>query len=254
MLPKCKVIRKRGINHWWGVQSIHTIRILKCFLYLGRSLSSLYLSISLEHELKNFKWRILHVYTIFNRIKLTIWTICAFRVLNNNVLSLLHFNILVSVTTYGLCVPWGHMKPSNTINFGWFVLFWKHQHFPCFKLIKTAILICGFITQLTAYLLFSTFRSDKYFAWIVNKYVIFFDNDCMMFGNESTRNKINKIKQYYIVVLILHSCLLSILYVLFITKWDIRKREDFFKFYTVTISYNGTQFSWFCKFLEMFNI
>ena len=107
---------------------------------------------------------------------------------------------------------------------------------------------------MTAYLLFSTFRSDKYFAWIVNKYVIFFDNDCMMFGNESTRNKINKIKQYYIVVLILHNCLLSMLYVLFITKWDIRKREDFFKFYTVTISDNGTQYSWFCKFLEMFNI
>ena len=64
-----------------------------------------------------------------------------------------------------------------------------------------------------------------------------------MSGNESTRNKINKIKQYYIAVLILHSCLLSMWYVLFITKWDIRKREDFFKFYTVTISYNGTQFS-----------
>ena len=97
-------------------------------------------------------------------------------------------------------------------------------------------------------------RFDKYCEWIVNKYVIYLDNDCMMFGNESTRNKINKIKQYYIVVLILHSCLLSMWYVLFITKWDIRKREDFFKFYTVTISYNGTQFSWFCKFLEMFNI
>ena len=109
-------------------------------------------------------------------------------------------------------------------------------------------------TNLTAYLLFSTFRSDKYCEWIVNTYVIFCDNDCMMLGNESTRNKINKIKQYYIVVLILHSCLLSMWYVLFITKWDIRKREDFFKFYTVTISYNGTQFSWFCKFLEMFNI
>ena len=47
----------------------------------------------------------------------------------------------------------------------------------------------------------------------------------MMLGNESTRNKINKIEPYYIVVLILHSCLLSIWYVLFITKWDIRKRE-----------------------------
>ena len=100
---------------------------------------------------------------------------------------------------------------------------------------------------MTAYLLFSTFRCDKYCEWIVNKYVIFLDNDCMMFGNEPTRNKINKIKQYYIVVLILHSCLLSMWYVLFITKWDIRKREDFFKFYTVTIFYNGTQFSWFCS-------
>ena len=107
---------------------------------------------------------------------------------------------------------------------------------------------------LTAYLLFSTLRSDKYCEWIVNKYVIFCDNYCMMLGNESSRNKINKIKQYYIVVLILHSCLLSIWYVLFITKWDIRKRESFFKFFTVTISYNGTQFSWFCKFLEIFNI
>ena len=109
-------------------------------------------------------------------------------------------------------------------------------------------------SYLTAYLLFSTFRSDKYCEWKVNKYVIFCDNDCMKLGNESTRNKINKIKQCYIVVLILHSCLLSMWYVLFITKWDIRKREYFFKFYTDTISYNGTQFSWFCKFLEMFNI
>ena len=73
----------------------------------------------------------------------------------------------------------------------------------------------------------------------------------MMLGNESTRNKINKIKPYYIVVLILHSCLLSMWYVLFITKWDTRKRENFFKFYTVTILYNGTKFvdfvsSWKC--------
>ena len=105
--------------------------------------------------------------------------------------------------------------------------------------------------SMTAYLLFSSFRSDKYCEWIVNQYVIFCENDCMMLGNESTRNKINKIKPYYIVVLILHSCLLSMWYVLFITKWDIRKRENFFKFYTVTILYNGTQFvdfvsSWKC--------
>ena len=70
-----------------------------------------------------------------------------------------------------------------------------------------------------------------------------FDNDCVMLGNESTRNKINKIKQYYIVVLLLHSFLLSMWYVLFITKWDSGKRENFFKFYTVTISYNGIKFS-----------
>ena len=107
---------------------------------------------------------------------------------------------------------------------------------------------------MTAYLLFSTFRSDIYCEWKVNKYAIFCDNDCMMLGNESTQNKINKIKQFYIVVLIWHNCLLSMLYVLFIIKWDIRTGEDFFKFCTVTISYNETQFSWFCKFLEMFNI
>ena len=107
---------------------------------------------------------------------------------------------------------------------------------------------------MTAYLLFSTFRYDKYCEWIVNKYVIFCDNDCMMLGNESTWNKINKITQYYIVVLILHSCLLSMGYVFLITKWDIRKMENFFKFYTVTISYNATQLSWLCKFLEIFNI
>ena len=83
--------------------------------------------------------------------------------------------------------------------------------------------------DMTAYLLISTFRSDKYCEWIVNKYVIFFVNDSMMLGNESTRNKINKLKQYYIVVLILHSFLLSMWYVLFITKWDIRKRENFFQ-------------------------
>ena len=109
-------------------------------------------------------------------------------------------------------------------------------------------------TYTTAYLLFSSVRSDKYCEWIVNQYVIFCENDCMMLGNESTRNKINKIKPYYIFVLILHSCLLSMWYVLFITKWDIRKRENFFKFYTVTIWYNGTQISWFCKFLEKFTI
>ena len=127
----------------------------------------------------------------------------------------------------------------------------------CFLNWKCTIILSMYWTKewlhVTAYLLFSTFRSDKDCEWIVNKYVIFCDNDCMMMGNESTRNKINKIKQYYLVVLILHSCLLSIWYVLLITKWDIRKREDFFKFYTITISYNGTKFSWFCKFLEMFN-
>ena len=66
----------------------------------------------------------------------------------------------------------------------------------------------------------------------------------MKLGNESTRNKINKFKQCYIVVLILHSCLLSMWYVLFITKWDIRKREYFFKFYTDTISYSTAQVDW----------
>ena len=122
------------------------------------------------------------------------------------------------------------------------------------NLLTTHILNPTSYDKMTAYLLFRTFRSDKYCEWIVNKYVIFCDNDCMMLGNESTRNKINKIKQYYIVVLILQSCLISMWYVLYITKWDIRKREELFKFYTVTISYNGTQFSWFCKFLETFNI
>ena len=129
----------------------------------------------------------------------------------------------------------------------------KFTTFPT-KLIKYLHNLIEIYMYMTAYLLFSTFRSDEYCEWIVNKYVIFFDNDCMILGNESPRNKINKIKQCYIVVLILHSCLLSMWYILFITKWDIRKREDFFKFYTVTSSNNGTQFSWFCKFLEMFNI
>ena len=54
--------------------------------------------------------------------------------------------------------------------------------------------------DMTAYLLFSTFRSNKYCEWIVNKYVIFFDNDCMILGIESLGNKLNKIKQCYIVV------------------------------------------------------
>ena len=43
----------------------------------------------------------------------------------------LYFNYLVSVTAGGPVSPRGHMKPSSTVDFGWFVAFWEHQNCPC---------------------------------------------------------------------------------------------------------------------------
>ena len=47
-----------------------------------------------------------------------------------------HFTHLVSVTVGGPESPWGHMQPSTTVDFSWFVAFWEHQHFPCWNLLK----------------------------------------------------------------------------------------------------------------------
>ena len=44
-----------------------------------------------------------------------------------------HFTHLVSVTAGGPESPWGHMQPSSTVDFSWFVAFREHQHFPCWK-------------------------------------------------------------------------------------------------------------------------
>ena len=39
-----------------------------------------------------------------------------------------HFTHLVSVTAGGPKSPWGHMQPSSTVDFSWFVAFREHQH------------------------------------------------------------------------------------------------------------------------------
>ena len=52
----------------------------------------------------------------------------------------LYFNYLVSVTAGGPASPRGHMKPSSTVVFGWFVAFWEHQIFAFTKLIEIVIL------------------------------------------------------------------------------------------------------------------
>ena len=41
----------------------------------------------------------------------------------------LYFNYLVSITAGGPLSPRGHMQPSSTVDFGWFVAFWEHQKF-----------------------------------------------------------------------------------------------------------------------------
>ena len=35
--------------------------------------------------------------------------------------------------------PRGHMKPSSTVDFGLFVVFWQHQNVPCLTLIEIVI-------------------------------------------------------------------------------------------------------------------
>ena len=52
----------------------------------------------------------------------------------------MYFNYLVSLTAVGPRSPQGHMKPSSTVDFGWFVVFGEHQNFPCLKLIEIVIL------------------------------------------------------------------------------------------------------------------
>ena len=39
------------------------------------------------------------------------------------------FNYLVSVTAGGPVSSQGHMQPSSTFDFGWFVVFWEHVNF-----------------------------------------------------------------------------------------------------------------------------
>ena len=48
--------------------------------------------------------------------------------------SFFNFNYLVSVTAGGPGSPWGHMQPSSTVDFSWFVAFWEHQLFRVFKI------------------------------------------------------------------------------------------------------------------------
>ena len=52
----------------------------------------------------------------------------------------LNFNYLVSVTASGPVSTRGHMSPSSTVDFGWFVAFGEHQNFPCLRLIEIVIL------------------------------------------------------------------------------------------------------------------
>ena len=56
----------------------------------------------------------------------------------------LYFNYLVSVTAGGPESPRGHMWPSSTVDFGWFVVFWEHQIFPYRNWLK--LYFCGFTT------------------------------------------------------------------------------------------------------------
>ena len=61
-----------------------------------------------------------------------------FRYLSNMDLSILFFKddcnvyisttCLVSVNVGGLVSPRGHMLPSSTVDFGWFLAFWEHQY------------------------------------------------------------------------------------------------------------------------------
>ena len=45
-----------------------------------------------------------------------------------------NFNYLVSVTAGGPRSPRGHMKPSSTVDFCWFVALWEHQIVRVFKI------------------------------------------------------------------------------------------------------------------------
>ena len=82
-----------------------------------------------------------------------------------------HFTHLVSVTACGPESPWGHMQPSSTVDFSWFVSFREHwSTFSVLKFIEIVILgvyspsilasvcSCTFMTSLAN--LFS------YFVWL----------------------------------------------------------------------------------------
>ena len=47
----------------------------------------------------------------------------------------------MSVTACGTVSPRGHMSPSSTVDFGWFVAFGEHQNFSVFKIELIEIVI-----------------------------------------------------------------------------------------------------------------
>ena len=66
-------------------------------------------------------------------------------------------NYLVSVTAGGPVSPWGHMKPSSTVDFGRFVAFGEHKTFPCLKLIEIVILLVYYTIHFGFSLFFALF-------------------------------------------------------------------------------------------------
>ena len=81
-----------------------------------------------------------------------------------------HFTYLVSVTAGGPESPWGHMQPSSTVDFSWFVVFREHQLFPCWNLLKLSF-FWGLFTILFGFSLFwhfcdISFQLFSYFVWL----------------------------------------------------------------------------------------
>ena len=66
----------------------------------------------------------------------------------------LHFNHLVSVTDGEPESPRGHMQPSSTVDFSWFVAFWEYQNFPCWNLMKLCVILWVYYTTPFGFSLF----------------------------------------------------------------------------------------------------
>ena len=106
-----------GFSFFWYFCDIFFFNFLNYFLWLR---------ITDEGSVPEMRMMVHIINVIRFKIVYTSWSLFIFQPLHSLGE---YFTHLVSVTAGGPESPWGHMQPSSTVDFSWFVAFREHQHF-----------------------------------------------------------------------------------------------------------------------------